>query len=81
MSLCLWSVCMSAALREDVPGALVYSAILSFIAVSWQQEGGKRMDAKMDEKDTGREKKRLVDESRPTRNLVRETRAQIHTAK
>lgn len=37
MSLCLWRVCMSAALREAVPGVLVYSAILSFTAVSWQR--------------------------------------------
>lgn len=34
MSLCLCRVCMRAALREAVPGALVYSAILSFTPVN-----------------------------------------------
>lgn len=37
MSLCLWSVCMRAALRAAAPGELVYSAILSFTAVSWER--------------------------------------------
>lgn len=49
MSLCLWSVCMSAALREAVPGALVYSAILSFTAVSWWR-CGTWLDRGMDRK-------------------------------
>lgn len=37
MSLCLWRVCMRAAFREAVPGVLVYSAILSFTAVSFTE--------------------------------------------
>lgn len=50
MSLCLWSVCMRAALRAAAPGELVYSAILSFTAVSWEREGN-RVDGWMDTKD------------------------------
>lgn len=38
MSLCLCRVCMRAALREAVPGALVYSAILSFTPVSYKKQ-------------------------------------------
>lgn len=39
MSLCLCSVCIRAALSEDAPGVLVYSAILSLTPVSWGREG------------------------------------------
>lgn len=37
MSLCLCRVCMRAALIEAAPGALVYSAILSFTPVSFKK--------------------------------------------